>query len=81
MNSFGTFTLGTVLGAAALFGLAYFTDPDSKAFKERFFKKQEESEVDSMSSGSLSENKTNGAEENTDVDKKENPSADSLKNA
>ena len=36
MNSFGTFTLGTVLGAAALFGLAYFTDPDSKAFKERF---------------------------------------------
>lgn len=55
MNSFGFFTIGAVLGAAALLGLAFYTDPDSKALKEKFLKNHEETDVDSMESADQSE--------------------------
>ena len=76
MNSFGSFTIGAVLGAAALFGLAYLTEHDSKAFKERFKKNQEDPDVDNMNSTVQSKKE----DSNYGNVNKETPSSDPVEN-
>ena len=79
MNSFGSFTIGAVLGAAALLGLAFYTDPDSKALKEKFLKNHEEPDVDSMESADQSE-KEECTENISGNENKETSSSDPVKN-
>ena len=78
MNSFGSFTIGAVLGAAALLGLAFYTDPDSKALKEKFLKNHEEPDVDPMESADQSEQEC--SENISGNENKETYSSDPVKN-